>query len=110
MDEKKIKFLQDINNGTVKGAQKIIAQKLNISNTSVSLWFKGATQPSLDSILKISKLFNKSEQEIKEIFFVEDKETFTNTKDVELIKEKIKRFETEIDFLKTRVSALEKKK
>ena len=116
MDENKIKFLQDINNGTVKGAQKIIAQKLKISNTSVSLWFRGSTQPSLDSIIKMAKIFNKTEQEIREVFNVYDKNisvdssAFVDIKDMKLLEEKMKRFETEIEYLKNRMDILEKKK
>ncbi len=116
MEERKIKFLQDINNGTIKGAQKIIAQKLKISNTSVSLWFKNNKKPSLDNIIKMAKIFNKSEQEIKDVFSFETEETtsaennkFADARDMELVKEKIKRFETEFDYMRDKIKNLESK-
>ena len=115
MDKKRIKFLQDINNGKIKGAQRIIAKKLGISDTSVSLWFKNDKKPSLDSIIKMAKVFKKSEAEIMDIFSVEetkisaDNNSFADVRDIELIKEKMKRFETEIDYLKEKIKNLELK-
>lgn len=115
MDEKRIKFLQDINDGTIKGAQRIIAQKLGISETSVSLWFKKDKKPSLDNVIKMAKIFDKSEKEIKEVFsindenFVLENSKFADARDMELVKEKIKRFETEFDYMKDKIKNLEKK-
>ena len=116
MNEKKIKFLQEINNGKIKGAQKLLAHKLKIAESTITLWFKGDKQPSLDNILKMAKVFNKAEKEIENIFSVKDKNfsidtaNFVDIRDFELIKEKIKRFETEIILLKKEIELLKELK
>ena len=72
----------------------------------VSLWFKGIKSPSLDSIIKMAKIFNKTENEIRNIFSM-SADTNTNnyagfaiTSEIELLKEKMKNLELEISLLK----------
>ena len=76
MDEKKVKFLRDINDGKIKGAQRLIAKSLGIAESSVSIWFTDNKKPSLDSILKMAEIFKKSEEEIREIFDVKQNQNF----------------------------------
>ena len=67
----KEEILKQWNNGVLRGAQLHLAQKLNISHVSVTRWFKGTQKPSEIFIKKMSKIFNKSEEEIREIFNTE---------------------------------------
>ncbi len=114
MNDKKIKFLQDINNGKIKGSQKVLADKLGIAGSAVTYWFKGEKNPSLDNIIKMAKIFNKSEQEIKDIFSIKnefDKNNFNDiviSKDIELLKEKTKRHDAEISLLREEIEKLKK--
>lgn len=41
-------------------SQDDLAEKLNVTRQSISLWENGQTQPSLDSIVALAKLFNVS--------------------------------------------------
>ena len=111
MNDKKIKFLQDINDGKIKGSQKILADKLGIAGSAVTNWFKGNKNPSLDNIIKMARLFNKSEEEIKDIFSIKDdgKIDYNNivfAKDMELLKEKAKRHDAEISLLREEIEKL----
>lgn len=69
--DKKEELLKNWNNGILRGAQLHLAQELNISHVSVTRWFKGTQKPSEIYIKKMSKIFNKSEEEIREIFNTE---------------------------------------
>ena len=44
--------------------QEQLAEKLNVSRQTVSKWESGATMPDLDSIMKISRLFHVSLDEL----------------------------------------------
>jgi SOS-response transcriptional repressor LexA len=63
-------FLKEINNGILRGAQATLAKKLDVSPPSVMRWFSGEQVVSEENIKKMSKIFKKSEEEIKEIFGV----------------------------------------
>ena len=39
-------------------SQDELAEKLNVTRQSISLWETGQTQPSLDNIIAFAKLFN----------------------------------------------------
>lgn len=69
--DKKEELLKNWNNGILRGAQLHLAQELNISHVSVTRWFKGTQKPSEIYIKKMSKIFKKSEEEIREIFNTE---------------------------------------
>jgi DNA-binding XRE family transcriptional regulator len=45
-------------------SQDELAEKLQVTRQSVSLWETGQTQPSLDSIVALSKLFNVSTDDL----------------------------------------------
>lgn len=45
-------------------SQDELAEKLEVTRQSISLWETGQTQPSLDSIIALSKLFNVSTDEL----------------------------------------------
>lgn len=74
---KKEFFLKEINGGIWRGAQAKIARLLNIKTPTVSDWFKNRKQPSEENILKMAKLFNKTPQQIKEVFSDEQKPILT---------------------------------
>ena len=64
----KEELLKQINNGIVRGAQTKIAKELGISHVSVLRWFSGQLKPSEENIKKMSKIFDISEEKIKEAF------------------------------------------
>ena len=45
-------------------SQEELAEKLNVTRQSVSLWESGQTQPSLDNIIALSKIFNISTDDL----------------------------------------------
>lgn len=45
-------------------SQDELAEKLNVTRQSISLWENGQTQPSLDNIVALAKLFNVSTDEL----------------------------------------------
>ena len=128
--QKKIQdFLKEVNNGRIYNAQQVVAKALGIDATSVSKWCSGKTKPSAENILKMAKVFRKSPEEIEKIFVSNSGiissgssrnnisiSTQNNSK-VELLEEKTKRLELEIDILKrdtevlkTKIKNLENKK
>ena len=106
-------FLKEINDGKVYNAQKKLADMLSVDSAAVSKWCSGKALPSLDNISKMAKIFKKSEKEIKNIFSTEgknlDTSDFADVKDVEILKEKTNRHDTEIDYLKDKIKNLEDK-
>ncbi|ACC98540.1 Transcriptional regulator, XRE family [Elusimicrobium minutum Pei191] len=66
-------LLKEWNNGVLKGSQKKLATKLDVGESAVSGWISGRIKPGSDNIIAISKIFKKSEKEIKEIFGIQDK-------------------------------------
>ena len=107
------KFLKEINKGRLYKAQKILADKLDVSDVTVSKWCSGKMQPSDDNITKMAKLFKKSEKEIRDIFLNDNntskdiKESgdnnFVDIKEFELLKQKVKNLELEIELIKTKI-------
>lgn len=71
--DKKEELLKKWNNGVLRGAQLHLAKELNISHVSVTRWFKGTQKPSEIYIKEMSKLFKKSESELREIFNINEK-------------------------------------
>ncbi len=105
MNNKKIEFLQEINNGKIIGAQKILADKLGIAKSAVNGWFKYDKHPSLDSIIKMAKIFKKTEKDIREIFA----ENTDSTEEIKNLKNSICLKDKEIEFLKEKNKFLEDK-
>lgn len=62
------KLLQNWNNGVLRGAKIRLARELNVDDSTVSAWVAGRAKPTADKIEKMSKLFNVSEQTIKDVF------------------------------------------
>lgn len=68
-----IELLKEWNSGIERGAQARFAQDMKLSQSAITRWMSGAQIPSEENIKKMSKLFKKSEEEIKEIFGVNKK-------------------------------------
>lgn len=106
MDKRIIKLLKEINNGKFTGSQRKLAKLLDVSDTSVSTWCRKEKKPSLDMVAKMSKIFNKSEEEIENIFIEdikEEKEVNIEQKlkeENKLLKERIKFLEEQVVFYK----------
>lgn len=58
-------------NGGFRGAKIRLARELKVDDSTVSAWLKGRSKPGKDKITKMSKIFKKSEKEIKAMF-IED--------------------------------------
>jgi len=61
-----------LNNGVVRGCQIKVAKALNTTDVVVSRWVKGISKPSEESVYKLAKLFEKTEEEIKDIFCIKE--------------------------------------
>jgi transcriptional regulator with XRE-family HTH domain len=60
-------------NGVLRGPQARLARELKLSTPGISERVNGRTTPSEANLKKMSKIFKKSEAEIKEIFGVKEK-------------------------------------
>lgn len=61
-------LLKEWNNGILRGSKKALADLLGVPDTSISHWIAGRANPSEIHIKKMSKIFKKSEQELRDIF------------------------------------------
>ena len=61
------RILQEWNNGVDRGAKANSERALNISRGKMTDYLSGRQNPSEETIQKMAKLFNKSEEEIKRI-------------------------------------------
>lgn len=68
-------------------SQDELAEKLNVTRQSISLWETGQTQPSLDNIVALSKLFNVS----TDALLNDDKSIVSEAEDPCLIGDKSKK-------------------
>jgi plasmid maintenance system antidote protein VapI len=59
--------------GKVRGSQTKLAKELKTGQSIVANWIAGSRDIGVDYIVKLSKIFGKSEEEIKNIFGVKDK-------------------------------------
>lgn len=107
-------FFKEINNGKLRGAQAKMARDLDTSTATTNRYFSGEQVPSEQAIKDLAHIYNKSEEEIKKIFKVADKEksvqhNFKNKDcqiqqiignfEAELIKEKLKTLEAKMDLV-----------
>ena len=69
---KTIKKIREEKNFT----QEQLAEKLNVTRQAVSNWETGKTQPDIDTIIKISGIF---EVEVEEIIYGQKKNVVVNT-------------------------------
>lgn len=72
------RILKEWNNGVDRGAKANSERALNISRGKMTDYLSGRQNPSEETIQKMAKLFNKSEEEIKRIFCTK-KESFPYT-------------------------------
>lgn len=61
-------FLRKINNGVVRGAQAVLAEKLGVSQTAVGHWIKGLQFPSEPNIMAMARLVHWPEDKVREMF------------------------------------------
>jgi len=59
-------------NGGFRGAKIKLARELKVDDSTISAWLKGRSKPGKDKIIKMAKLFKKSEEEIKSMFVVDN--------------------------------------
>lgn len=116
MNKVLITLLKSINNGKISGAQRRLASLLGVSEVSVSSWINKNKKPSEDNIMKMAKIFKKSEEEVENIF-IENYEKEVSTKndndqkleeENKLLKERIKFLEEQVSFYKEKYSKLQK--
>lgn len=67
-------LLAELNDGVLRGAQAKLANLLKLSTPTVSEWMAGKKKPSVENIKKMAKIFNKSEKELKNIWWEENLE------------------------------------
>ena len=65
-------LLKEWNGGILRGAKKALADKLGVPDTSISHWIAGRANPSEIHIKAMTKIFKKSEQDLKDIFMHSD--------------------------------------
>mgnify|MGYP003369647272 FL=1 len=68
----KKELLKKINNGKERGAQAILASKLNISTASVANWFSGKNYPTEENLKQISKIYKIDIEEVRKTFYDEE--------------------------------------
>ena len=68
----KKELLKKINNGKERGAQAILASKLNISTASVANWFSGKNYPTEENLKQISKIYKIDIEEVRKPFYDEE--------------------------------------
>ena len=120
MNKEIIEFLKSINDGKVSGSKRKIARLLDVSDTAVSMWCKQEKKPSIDSIEKMAKIFNRSKEEIEKIFVLSsdkkdenknefyEKELALKNEKIDILEKQIKFFEQQVSFYKEKISSLEK--
>ncbi len=109
MQKELIAFYKEINGGKIRGARKIIADALEIDETAVSKWNSGENKPSEENIEKISKIFNKSEEEIKKIFNLNLKALkYKNQSDIDFYKKELSIKNDLLEILKNEIISVRK--
>ena len=58
----------------VRSAQSKFTKDLGIDQSVIANWIAGRSDIGIDYIVKLSKIFNKAEKEIKNIFCTKDKD------------------------------------
>ena len=86
------KLLKDFNFGIKAGSQSKLAKKLGIVSQSVNQWLSGKTVPSEENIVKMSKIFKKSQNELESIFKLE----YNDKNKIESFQEEIKKLKEEL--------------
>ena len=68
----KNELLKTINNGKERGAQTILASKLNITTASVANWFTGRNYPTDENIRRIASIYKLDVNEVRQAFYQDD--------------------------------------
>lgn len=66
--ELKEEFLRKINDGILRGAQAVLAEKMGVTQASAGRWVKGTQFPAEQYIIAMAKLVNWPEEKVREAF------------------------------------------
>jgi hypothetical protein len=108
-------LLKEWNNGILRGAKARLAKEIKLPDTNISSWISGRTRPGESAISKMSKIFKKSEEDIKAAFGVKYRYAVSqhagynnrgvsqtvNHADIEFFRAELKMIEAKMDTLKT---------
>lgn len=61
-------FLRKINNGIVRGAQAVLAEKLQVTQSASGRWIRGIQYPAEQYIIAMAKLVDWPEDKIRKMF------------------------------------------
>lgn len=64
----KEEFLRQINNGEIRGAKVILAEKMNVAPSTVGRWFSGTQFPTDNYIVQLAQLSEWPEDKVRAIF------------------------------------------
>jgi len=64
----KEEFLRKINNGIIRGAQAVLADKMKVTQSASGRWIKGTQYPAEQYIIAMAKLVNWPEEKIRKMF------------------------------------------
>lgn len=64
----KEEFLRKINDGILRGAQAVLAEKMGVTQASAGRWVKGTQFPAEQYIIAMAKLVNWPEEKVREMF------------------------------------------
>ena len=108
------KLLKDWNGGVLREAKTRLAKELKVQTGNVSNWLHGRQEPSERAIVKMAKMFGKTEEEIKKAFSCEKMRSpvqknirnkdchiqqVINPVEMEVLKGQLKILEAKIDLL-----------
>lgn len=101
------KMLVQFNSGRKTGSQTYFAEKFKIPVQTVSAWINGRSIPTKENIAQLSKIFNKSQKEIQNIFVQNSSEESVIEGMSSKCKERINFLEEKNKFLEKQVKFLE---
>ena len=62
------KILKEWNGGVLRDAKTKLAKELRLPTSNISNWLHGRQEPAEKAVVKMAKLFGKSEKEVKNAF------------------------------------------
>lgn len=97
-------LLKNWNDGILRNAKMKLAKTLGVQGSNISDWLHGRQAPSERAVVKMAKLFGKTEEEVREAFGSNKvakpkKQDRYNQMELELIKEKLKTIELKQDLI-----------
>lgn len=72
-------LLKAWNGGILRGSQSRLSEVLGISQGNISDWLAGRKKPSEENIQKMVKIFHKTEEELKDIWWAERNNEFARS-------------------------------